>query len=880
MTKESPLSPRWKTHLPHLVAWTLALVAVLALLLLTRQVTQANLEADERSARRELANLSYLSQQHASRTLHAADQTLQIIRALYLRDGMALDLAALVRQGVVDVDLLHQVGIIDAQGIFRLSNLPQTPPVNLADREHFRVHAARASDELFVSQPMLGRVSKKWTIQLTRRISQPDGSLAGVAVVSLDADYFVRFYASLDLGQQGNAMLLGRDGKVWAQRDKLSAGAAGAAAEALPQAPVEGFVDSDRAADGVPRLYHFRQVPGFPLYVSVALGKQEYQKVGLQTNRLDWLLATLGSLALLGFAALFSLDRFLIQRQHQQLAQSHKQMTLALDSGGLALWSWDMVTGKLEADERLRAMLGFLPDEQEFDNSLFVELLHPDDRPMLAERLPPVLKGEVPRLLLEHRLRHKDGHWVHLMARGQVVARDAAGRALRMTGTDVDRSEQKRLELAVQQSQALLQNLTDQVPAELFQFRVDADGGMHFSYVSKYFLDFYGLTLAQVQRDAALVFAWQHADDVARTKLSIQQAATHLTPWQPEYRLHLPDGTVRWHSGHAVPQKCEDGSVVFHGAIFDITERKQAEEAQRVAAVAFESTAAMVVSSADLRILQVNHAFVELTGYSLGEAVGRSSNMLRSGRHAPAFYQAMWHSLKQTGHWEGELWNRRKNGDVYPDWLSITVVKDTQGQVTHYVSMHTDISLRKKFEEDIRKLAFFDPLTQLPNRRLLLDRLQQLSAVRARSNQVAAVLFLDLDRFKLLNDSYGHDQGDELLIQVAQRLQACVREVDTVARLGGDEFVVALAQLSDDADLAQAGAQAVANKILQALAQPFVLPEVTWSLSASIGVALLVNARALPEDLLKQADMAMYQAKAAGRNGVHFFSHRSRQGAG
>jgi diguanylate cyclase (GGDEF)-like protein/PAS domain S-box-containing protein len=483
-------------------------------------------------------------------------------------------------------------------------------------------------------------------------------------------------------------------------------------------------------------------------------------------------------------------------------------------------------------------------------------------------------------LLLEHRLRHKDGHWVHLMARGQVVARDAAGRALRMTGTDVDRSEQKRLELAVQQSQALLQNLTDQVPAELFQFRVDADGGMHFSYVSKYFLDFYGLTLAQVQRDAALVFAWQHADDVARTKLSIQQAATHLTPWQPEYRLHLPDGTVRWHSGHAVPQKCEDGSVVFHGAIFDITERKQAEEAQRVAAVAFESTAAMVVSSADLRILQVNHAFVELTGYSLGEAVGRSSNMLRSGRHAPAFYQAMWHSLKQTGHWEGELWNRRKNGDVYPDWLSITVVKDTQGQVTHYVSMRTDISLRKKFEEDIRKLAFFDPLTQLPNRRLLLDRLQQLSAVRARSNQVAAVLFLDLDRFKLLNDSYGHDQGDELLIQVAQRLQACVREIDTVARLGGDEFVVALAQLSDDADLAQAGAQAVANKILQALAQPFVLPEVTWSLSASIGVALLVNARALPEDLLKQADMAMYQAKAAGRNGVHFFSHRSRQGAG
>ncbi|MDP1529661.1 MAG: diguanylate cyclase [Rhodoferax sp.] len=870
------MSPHWKIRLPHLVAWSLAVVVVLALLLLTRQVTQAHLQESERSARRELANLSQLSQQHANRTLHAADQTLQIIRALYLRDGMALDLAALVREGAVDVDLLHQVGIIDAQGIFRLSNLPQTPAVNLADREYFKVHVARAGNELFVSQPMLGRVSNKWTIQLTRRISQPDGGFAGVAVVSLDAGYFASFYASLDLGQQGNAMLLGRDGRVLAQRDKLPTG--GVIEMAFPQAPAEGFFDGDTVT--MPRLYHFRQVSDFPLYVSVALGKQEYLQAGQQTNRLNWLLASLGSLLLLGFAAFFSWDRYLVQQQHQQLAQSHKQMTLALDSGGLALWTWDLVTGKMAMDDRLWAMLGVVPGERTLDNNLFAELLHPDDRPMLAERLPPVLRGEVPRLLLEHRLRHQDGHWVHLMARGQVVARDAAGRALRMMGTEVDRSEQKRLELAVQQSQALLRDLTDQVPAELFQFTVDTDGRMHFSYLSKHFLDFYGLTLEQVQRDASLVFAWQHPDDVARVKQSIQQAATHLTHWQTEYRLKLPDGTVRWRGGRAVPQKREDGSVVFHGAIFDITERIQAEEAQRVAAVAFESSASMVVSSADLRILRVNHAFVALTGYGFDEAVGQSSNILRSGRHDPVFYQAMWHSLTQTGHWEGEVWNRRKNGDMYPDWLSITAVKNPQGQVTHYVSMHTDVTLRKRFDEDIRKLAFFDPLTQLPNRRLLLDRLQQLSAMRARNNQVAAVLFLDLDRFKLLNDSYGHDQGDELLIQVAQRLQACVREIDTVARLGGDEFVVALAQLSDDADLAHAGAQAVANKILQAMAQPFVLPDVTWSLSASIGVALLVNDKALPEDLLKQADMAMYQAKAAGRNRVHFFSHRSRPDAG
>jgi diguanylate cyclase (GGDEF)-like protein len=252
----------------------------------------------------------------------------------------------------------------------------------------------------------------------------------------------------------------------------------------------------------------------------------------------------------------------------------------------------------------------------------------------------------------------------------------------------------------------------------------------------------------------------------------------------------------------------------------------------------------------------------------VSELVGQASNILKSGRHDAAFYAAMWDSIGQTGHWSGEIWNRRKSGELFVDWLTITVVKDPRGVVTHYISVHNDITLRKRTEEDIRKLAFFDPLTQLPNRRLLLDRLQQLIAARARNNQVAAVLFIDLDRFKQLNDTHGHDQGDELLVQVARRLQACVREVDTVARLGGDEFVVALAQLGEHESDARAGALSVAQKILSALGEPFSLPTTTWQLSASIGLAMLQDAQTLPEDLLKQADEAMYAAKDAGRNAV------------
>jgi diguanylate cyclase (GGDEF)-like protein/PAS domain S-box-containing protein len=323
-----------------------------------------------------------------------------------------------------------------------------------------------------------------------------------------------------------------------------------------------------------------------------------------------------------------------------------------------------------------------------------------------------------------------------------------------------------------------------------------------------------------------------------------------------------------------MPHKLEDGSVVCYGAIFDITERRWADEALRVAAVAFDSTSPMTVSDAKQVILRVNQAFVELTGYAAGEVVGQHSGVLKSGRHDAGFYTALWASISQSGHWEGEIWNRRKSGEVFLDWLSITVVKDPQGVVTHYVSVHTDITMRKRTEEDIRKLAFFDPLTQLPNRRLLMDRLQQLSSALARNAQMAAVLFVDLDRFKQLNDTHGHAQGDDLLVQVAQRLQSCVREVDTVARLGGDEFVLALAQLGENAPQAQAGAVAVAQKILDALSEPFILSGGIWQLSASIGLVMLQDSQALPEALLKQADKAMYEAKADGRNTVRLWGGR------
>jgi diguanylate cyclase (GGDEF)-like protein/PAS domain S-box-containing protein len=303
----------------------------------------------------------------------------------------------------------------------------------------------------------------------------------------------------------------------------------------------------------------------------------------------------------------------------------------------------------------------------------------------------------------------------------------------------------------------------------------------------------------------------------------------------------------------------------------DISERKRADAELRIAATAFETQEGMFITDAESVILRTNRAFSDITGFRAEEAVGQSPRLLKSGRHNAAFYAAMWESLTRTGAWRGEIWNRQKSGHVYPEWLTITAVKGSDGGVTHYVGTLIDITQRKAAEADIEHLAFYDQLTQLPNRRLLLDRLRQALATSARSRRQGAILFIDLDDFKTLNDTKGHDLGDLLLQQVARRLLTCVRAGDTVARLGGDEFVVMLEDLSDSADAAANRAEIVGEKILAAFAPPYELAGQEHHSTGSIGVTLFSDARETVDDLLKRADLAMYKAKEGGRNTLRFF---------
>ncbi|WP_296445103.1 diguanylate cyclase domain-containing protein [Rhodoferax sp. UBA5149] len=375
--------------------------------------------------------------------------------------------------------------------------------------------------------------------------------------------------------------------------------------------------------------------------------------------------------------------------------------------------------------------------------------------------------------------------------------------------------------------------------------------------------DLFGLDPKTVN---ALNNDWQQLllpEELLRMKDATRSTIQQGQPFDLTFQIRRHDGQLRFMRNRAVLY--DDGSNApsrLIGTTEDVTERKMREVDLRVAATAFEANESMFVTDTQAVILRVNQAFVDVSGYSAEDVVGQTPRFLQSGRHDPAFYAALQARLRQDGAWRGEIWNRRKSGQVFPDWLSISAVCDDAGAVTHYVATHTDITQRKAAEEEIRQLAFYDPLTSLPNRRLLQDRLHQAVIQAKRDGRRVALIFLDLDKFKPVNDEFGHLAGDELLKAVAQRLQACVRESDTVARVGGDEFVVLLAHIETAQD-----AMAVAEKTHAVLNQPFTLsPGRQVSISSSAGVAVYPEHGLNETMLTTHADAAMYQAKSDGRD--------------
>lgn len=447
-----------------------------------------------------------------------------------------------------------------------------------------------------------------------------------------------------------------------------------------------------------------------------------------------------------------------------------------------------------------------------------------------------------------------DGQLICLRT-SKVPLRNQHGNVVGVLGIYDDITERKQTEQELWLNKTMLDKCKTAV------YRLDPQG--KFLYVN----DFACQSLGRTEKELIGLYPWDiDPDFTAEFWPACWQQLLDEQIVNIESRHRRKDGSLFNVdiTGHYINYQGTEFSFTF---VQDITERKRLETERRIAATAFESQEGIVITDASHVILKINQSFTQITGFTDSDVIGHKMDILKSNLHNVEFYNSMWNTIHNKGSWQGEIWNRRKSGELYPEWLTITAVKDDAGIVSHYVGTMLDITDRKAIEDEVRHMAHYDVLTDLPNRTLLTDRLHQALAQARREKAKLALMFLDLDKFKPVNDQLGHAIGDVLLREVAYRLQACMkRESDTVARLGGDEFVIMLAQMDDEQEAAT-----VAEKVVQAISQPFEIEQHIIDLSISIGIAIFPAHGMDVKALMKKADDAMYQAKDAGRNCFRFY---------
>ena len=577
--------------------------------------------------------------------------------------------------------------------------------------------------------------------------------------------------------------------------------------------------------------------------------------------------------------------------QQKEAGKIEKRWQFAIEGSSQGLWDWDAQTNRTFISRRWKEMLGYAEDEMGEALDEWDRLIHADDKERVYDAIDKHFSGITPSYECEHRMRCKDGSYLWVLDRGKVIERGGDGKPLRMLGTQTDISKRKAAELAaMEQKQQFQQFIEGQSVAT---FMIDSQHRvLYWNHACEV------LTGVSSQDMVGKAESWRGfyskprpclADlvldakkDQAGNYYPLQGQSTLLeTGWHAEAWFDNIGGKRRYVIFDAAPIFDTNGQITsVIETLQDVTESKLVEQAlEEEKAVTRQMLALLkqqkyaldehaIVATTDVqgRITYANDKFCAISGYSREELLGQDHELLNSGQQPKGFFKEMYRTVAKGKVWHGEICNRKKNGDLY--WVDTTIVPfmGEDGKPCEYIAIRADITERKQAEEEIRNLAYYDSLTGLPNRRLLLDRARHALVASTRSKQYGAFMFIDLDRFKALNDTMGHDVGDLLLQQVANRLKSCLREADTVARLGGDEFVVMLENLSRNSLEAKDQAKYLSQKIFQALTRPYDLAGYIHRSTPSIGTALLHSSCGSVDEILKQADIAMYQSKAAGRS--------------
>nr|WP_319564759.1 EAL domain-containing protein [uncultured Rhodoferax sp.] len=549
-----------------------------------------------------------------------------------------------------------------------------------------------------------------------------------------------------------------------------------------------------------------------------------------------------------------------------KLKLHEQRLQLALDATSDGLWDWDLSTGAVYRSPRYHELIGIPPEDDTHDFDFFKRTVHPQDWAHVFQNIQAHRSGLSPGIAFEYRLATAGNKPVWLRVKGKVVSRDSSGKPLRMAGMLSDITEQKVMHLALQEREQQLARFIEGSDQGYWDLNVQTRA----FHVSAREEEMLGYTPGEMNVAMEHWAEHIHPDDYG---LVMESIAQHIegksASSEMEIRLRTKHGGWRWifSRGRIVTWDEHGQPLMMSGTHTDITERKNSELALREAATVFTSSyEGIMVVSPELRITKVNPAFTRITGYTAEEAVGQTPQMLSSGKHDARFYRQMWDTIKSESFWSGEIWDRRKNGELYAALLSITAVRQAQGGIQHYVGVFSDISKFKAHEEELDRVAHYDPLTGSPNRRLLKDRFELAIHRATRTGRSLAVCFLDIDGFKAINDLYGTQVGDQLLVAVNDQLQRVLRADDTLARLGGDEFVLLLSEIASPEECVQ-----ILERLLQAVRSPVTVNGISLAVTGSVGVSLYPDDQADPDTLLRHADQAMYQAKEAGKNRYRLF---------
>jgi diguanylate cyclase (GGDEF)-like protein/PAS domain S-box-containing protein len=553
-----------------------------------------------------------------------------------------------------------------------------------------------------------------------------------------------------------------------------------------------------------------------------------------------------------------------LKLREDELNRSQHLLLEAQHIAGLGSYELDIASGRWTSSDICDEVLG-IPRDFERTLESWSGLVHPDDWPaLLAYFTEQVLQAGKP-FDREYRIvrpSDKEIRWIRALGK---VTRDAQDNPARLTGTLQDISTLMWAQARITETTNTLQATLDALPDLLFEV---SEQGYIFQYHS-HSRDllaappeaFLGKRFDEVLPPEACAVCRAAIDEASRTGFSSGK----------RYSLDLAQGT-RWFDLSVAPMATgTQNSKRFIFIARDVTDRYLAEKQLELAGLVFNhAREGIVVTDAEGAIIDVNQAFARVTGYSREEVLGRNPRFLNSGRQSKEFYNVMWTRLLELGFWTGEVWNRHKDGEEYAELLTISAVRGPTGQVEQYVALFSDITALKKYQSELEHVAHFDVLTGLPNRLLLADRLHQAMAQCQRRGQKVLIAYLDLDDFKRVNDSYGHEVGDALLQALGQRLVAHLRDGDTLARMGGDEFVAVLTDFVDTESV-----MPLISRLIAAATEPFHLGERVLRISTSVGITVFPQEAELDaEQLLRQADQAMYQAKVAGKNRYHVFDFR------